>query len=72
VQTILQRLGYDTGPLGEIDSPKLQSAFRQAQRDLGGFAAGLPMHHCWTLQWLRYQTSQLSQQNAATGPVRAP
>jgi hypothetical protein len=71
VQKALWRLGYDAGPLGAIDSPKLQSAFRQAVRDLGGSEAALPMHQFWTLQWLRYHTAQLSQ-NAAAGPVPDP
>jgi hypothetical protein len=69
-QKMLRRLGYDAGPLGEIESPKFQAALRQAQRDLGGLEGALPMHHFWTLQWLRYQTTRLSQPNAGAG--RAP
>jgi hypothetical protein len=68
VQKMLRRLGYDAGALGEIESPKLQSAFQRAVRDLGG-PADQHMHQFWMLQWLRYQTARLSQHNAAAGPV---
>jgi hypothetical protein len=66
---MLRRLGYDVGPLGEIESPKFQAALRQAQRDLGGLEGALPMHQFWTLQWLRYQTSRLSQQSAGAAVI---
>ena len=53
LQYMLSRAGYDTGPLGHIESPKLQAAVEQAQHDLGWRLSEKPMHHFLTIQFLR-------------------
>jgi hypothetical protein len=51
VQALLTKLGYQAGPLGDIDSPQLQAAIAQAQRDIG-MDSGMPLDHLWHIQFL--------------------
>jgi hypothetical protein len=51
VQGLLNKLGYDAGPLGSIDSPLLQAAIEQAQRDIG-MKGDIPLHHLWNIRFL--------------------
>ena len=44
VQGLLNKAGYDAGPLGAIKSPQLQAAIRQAKRD-AGMDADRPLRH---------------------------
>jgi len=53
LQYLLSNAGYDTGPLGDISSPKLQAAIDGAERDLGWRLSEEPMHHFLTIQFLR-------------------
>lgn len=51
-QWALTQLGYDAGPPGWIESPKLASAIRQAERDTGWKLNGKLLHHFFTAQAL--------------------
>jgi hypothetical protein len=51
VQGLLTKLGYDAGPLGDIDSPRLRTAIAQAQRDIG-MDADMPLSHLWHIRFL--------------------
>jgi hypothetical protein len=51
VQGLLTKLGYQAGPLGDIESPQLQAAAAQAKRDLG-LDPAMPLHHLWTIRFL--------------------
>ena len=52
VQGLLNKAGYDAGPLGAIESPQLQAAIRQAKRDTG-MDADRPLRHlCLFLNFL--------------------
>jgi hypothetical protein len=54
VQGLLTKLGYQAGPLGDIDSPQLQAAIAQAKRDVG-LDAAMPLHHLWSIRFLLKQ-----------------
>ncbi len=54
-QGLLTKLGYNAGPLGDIESPQLQAAAAQAQRDVG-LPAGTALHHLWTIRFLLNST----------------
>jgi V8-like Glu-specific endopeptidase len=51
VQSLLTKVGYDAGPLGDIDSPRLQAAIAQAKRDIG-MDPDMPLDHLWHIQFL--------------------
>ena len=51
VQGILGKLGYQAGPLGNIESPQLQAAIAQAKRDIG-MRADMPIHQLWIIRFL--------------------
>jgi hypothetical protein len=51
VQGILGKLGYQVGPLGDIESPQLQAAIAQAKREVG-VRADMPIHQFWTIRFL--------------------
>jgi len=51
VQGLLNKLGYDAGPLGSIVSPQLQAAIEQAQRDIG-MRGDIPLSHLWHIRFL--------------------
>jgi hypothetical protein len=57
VQRALIALGYDAGPLGEIDEPRAIPALKQAQADMGWPVTGKPTHALWGILWLRIPTS---------------
>jgi hypothetical protein len=54
-QVMLRRLGYDSGPVGAIGSPKLETALRQAYRDNNWPMPDQPLHHFSTMKWLQYR-----------------
>jgi hypothetical protein len=56
MQALLARHGYDTGPPGAIESPRLQAAIAQAERDLGWNLNAAPAHHFYTMKWLGVMT----------------
>lgn len=56
LQDVLTQHGYDAGPRGHIDSPKLQSAILQAQRDLGWNVTGGTSRHLLTMKFLSLST----------------
>ena len=41
-QRVLTSLGYDAGPIGEIDAPQMRAAIRQVQREMGWAVTGEP------------------------------
>ena len=51
VQALLTKLGYQAGPLGDIDSPQLQAAIAQAKRDVG-MDPDMPLQHLWCIKYL--------------------
>jgi len=51
MQGLLTQLGYDAGPLGNIEAPRLQAAIEQAKRDVG-LDADLPLRQLWAIQFL--------------------
>jgi hypothetical protein len=51
VQGILGKLGYQAGPLGDLESPQLQAAIAQAKRDIG-VRADMPIHQLWIIRFL--------------------
>jgi hypothetical protein len=53
LQDVLSRAGYDTGPLGHIDSPQLQAATEQAGRDLHCQVSDKPMHRFFCIRFPR-------------------
>jgi hypothetical protein len=55
VQGLLAKLGYQAGPLGDIESPQLQAAIAQAKRDIG-LDADVPLHDLWAIRFLLKET----------------
>jgi hypothetical protein len=52
VQGLLNKVGYDAGPRGAIESPQLEAAIAQAKRDVG-MDADMPLDHLWHILILR-------------------
>jgi hypothetical protein len=53
VQRCLQYLGFDVGPLGLVDGPKLKAAIEQTQRSLGLPVTGEPSHALHKILWMQ-------------------
>jgi hypothetical protein len=53
VQRRLLKLGYDAGPVGAAEGPKLKAAIEQVQRSIGFPVNGEPTASLWCLLWMQ-------------------
>ena len=53
VQRSLLKLGYDAGPVGAVEGPKLKAAIEQVQQLMGFSVTGEPTEALWSFLWMR-------------------
>jgi hypothetical protein len=75
LQRVLNRLGYDAGPLGAIDDPRATAAIGRAERDMGWSVTGQPSDGLRKILALRLSLSAVpdpprTETNASAGPGR--